>query len=197
MVEVDAILLASGQSRRLGSNKLLLPLGNSTVIGQLLSRFPYADFARVILVWNDPQVADIAKMFPVTLCHNTSPETGKSRTIQLGLTAGSSENGVMFAVADQPLLKPVTISRLAAEFRKNPNSIIHPEVNSRPANPVIFPADLRSELQKLTGDSGGRELIRRYPERVRAVSFTSDDEFSDIDTHDKYQRVEARWKLEN
>ncbi len=60
MPKVDAIIMASGLSRRMGCNKLLLPLGDSTVVEQFLGRFPYALFQKVIVVYGDRQVAAIA-----------------------------------------------------------------------------------------------------------------------------------------
>lgn len=197
MADLDAVILASGLSRRMGTNKLLLPLGDSTVIGQLLASFPFAIFAKVIVVYCDQRVAAIAGAFPVLLLRNDTPERGKSRSIQLGLAAGNTAHGVMFAVADQPLLKPNTISTLVEIFSDNPDSIILPKVHGIPANPVIFPADLRRELALLEGDNGGREVIRRHPARVQAVPFSCGDEFCDIDTYGNYQDVVARWNQQS
>lgn len=194
MAKPDAVILASGFSRRMGSNKLLLPLGDSTVLGQFLARFPYELFAQVIVVWADPQVAAIAGTFPVRLCENVEAAAGKSSSIRLGLTAGSPKNGVLFAVADQPLLTPTAVQKLVAAFQAHPEAIVMPEVNGSPANPVLFPADLRPKLAGLHGDSGGREVIRRHPKRVRTVPFSDEAEFFDIDTVDRYQEVRARWQ---
>lgn len=198
MCRVDAVILASGLSRRMGgTNKLLLPLGDATVLGRFLARFPFTYFESVIVVYHDEQVAAIAEKFPVTRCCNDNPELGKSRSIRLGLAATEANNGVMFTVADQPLLTPVTLCRLVEVFCDNPDKIVLPEVNGSPANPVTFPADLRPELQKLQGDCGGRQILRRYPERVRAVPFSSGHEFFDIDTPAMYQEAVEQWKLEN
>lgn len=194
MAKPEAVILAAGLSRRMGSNKLLLPLGDSTVLGQVLSRFPYELYERVILVWADPRVAAIAGPFPITLSQNDDPAAGKSRSIRLGLAATSPEHGVLFAVADQPLLSPATVHRLIDEFRAHPEAIVLPEVHGRSANPVIFPADLRAELARLQDDHGGREVLRRHPHRVRAVPFTDEAEFFDIDTFDRYQEVVAQWQ---
>ena len=115
----------------------------------------------------------------------------------MGLAAANTQNGVMFTVADQPLLTPGTLCRLIEVFCDNPEKIVLPEVNGTPANPVIFPADLRTELHTLQGDSGGREVIRLHPERVLAVPFASDEEFLDIDTPTAYRDRVSRWNQES
>ena len=112
MGRVDAVILASGLSRRMGCNKLLLPLGGSTVLDQFLSGFPYALFENVIVVHGEGEVAAIARRYPVVLCHNQNPEAGKSHSIHLGLSVSTAEDGVLFAVADQPLLTSGVIARL-------------------------------------------------------------------------------------
>ena len=196
MARVDAIILASGLSKRMGSNKLLLPLGNSTVIGQFLDRFPFALFKKVIVVYGDPLVGSIAREYPVLLCHNQNPEAGKSHSIQQGLTVSTAEGGIMFAVADQPLLTSNTIKTLLEIFGKNKSKkIVVPEVAGKPANPVIFPATCRGEFAELHGDSGGRQLFIKQQERVCYVSFASGKEFCDVDTPEKYQQILANWRL--
>jgi len=193
LAELDAVILAAGLSRRMGCNKLLLPLGESTVFGRFLTNFPHDRFARVIVVVADSMVEHIARSFPVQICHNEHPEEGKSASIRLGLLAGRAEHGVLFSVADQPLLTRTTVIRLVECFRSNPTSIVAPQVAGVPASPVIFPAELRSELLKLQGNEGGRQIMQRHSERIQRVDFASADEFCDIDTNDAYQDILKKW----
>lgn len=194
MAELDAVILAAGLSQRMGRNKLLLPFGESTVIGRFLTNFPYGLFAQVIVVIADRAVEEIARSFPVQICRNEHPEEGKSSSIRLGLEAGESQRGILFSVADQPLLTGATIMKLVEVFRNNPSRIVLPKVSGTSASPVIFPADLRIDLQKLQGDEGGRKVIQNHFERKLAVDFSSPDEFYDIDTDDNYQDILRRWK---
>lgn len=193
MPELDAVILAAGLSRRMGRNKLLLPLGNATVFGQLLANFPFTQFYRVIVVLADREVERIAETFPVCVCRNEHPEAGKSSSIRLGLDAGDPEHGVMFSVADQPLLSGQTVIKLVEVFRSYPENIVLPTVHHAPASPAIFPAKLRAELQGLRGDEGGRKVIQRHPALVRAVPFFAPEEFLDIDTDSAYQDIAKRW----
>lgn len=193
MTEIDAIILASGLSRRMGGNKLLLPLGHTTVIGHFLSCFPYELFEKVILVFSDERVKEIGKKYPVEICYNTTPEHGKSHSIQIGLQASEAEDGTMFFVADQPLLQASTIAKLVVEFKHNKDAIVVPSVHGKTANPVIFPSDCRTALLRLKGDCGGRQIVWQNLHRVSFISFDSEDEFVDIDTLPIYKKVINQW----
>ena len=193
MCELDAVILASGFSRRMGENKLLLPLGDMPVIELFLAKFPYELFQTVCLVVADEGVATIGREFPLVLCRNDRPEEGKSYSIRLGLTACKAKDGILFAVADQPFLQATTVQKLVDVFRQEKSRIVLPKVNNTPRNPVIFPACLRGELQGLRGDSGGRRVIRKHPEQVRYVFFDDESQFVDIDTPDMYRQAKIKW----
>lgn len=192
MCRVDGIILAAGLSRRMGKNKLLLPLGDSTVISRLLERIPYPLFQEVFLVFSDQRVHTLAAQFPVTPCLNREPLAGKSHSIRLGLRGSRAEDGLMFFVADQPLLKRSTITRLLATFCANTAKIVVPEVDGMARNPVIFPTDCRQALQALHGDQGGRGILQDNHDRVCAIPWSCGEEFCDIDTPEDYQQVAAR-----
>lgn len=190
---VDAVVMAAGLSRRMGRNKLLLPLGETTVFQQFMESFPYDLFRRVIVVASDPYVCRVTAGRRVVLCENTHPELGKSHTIRLGLSRATGADGIIFVVADQPLLTGATIATLLEEFYRSPDSIILPMAGGKPQNPVIFPADLFDELRALSGDEGGKLIIGDNPDRVRTVSYARPAEFMDIDTVTDYQTLVTLW----
>lgn len=177
----------------MGSNKLLLPLGDSTVIDQFLQTFPYHLFQKVILVTGDEQIGKIAHIYDVTISYNHNPATGKSGSIHCGLAESTARDGVMFTVADQPFLTQDIFRTILEYFNRNSQSIVYPAVNGAPRNPVIFSTAFRNDLEVLRGDSGGRILFDQYPDKALAVPFDSADEFMDIDTPQTYQEAVSRW----
>lgn len=192
--KVDAVVLAAGCSKRMGSNKLLLPLGQGTLLGQFLSNFPFSYFQRVIGVYSDDRVAAIFSRYPVTLCANPHPEEGKSRSIRLSIAASSGGDGVMFSVADQPLLSKTTIVKLLESFSLHREKIVVPYNGGKPANPVIFPSALLPELKRLQNDDGGKDIISKHRHLVHAVDIPEADEFVDIDTPETYCELLEKWK---
>ncbi len=189
MIRLNAIIMAAGQSRRFGSNKLLLPLQGKPIIQHLLDQFPFQLFHQVVLVYSHEQVRTIAKNYPLILCHNEHPSLGKWQTIQLGLKTCDDAEGTLFLVADQPLLKEVTIITLAETFRQHPTRIIRPIIADKPGNPVFFPASCLQELKSLQGDIGGRTVIRQHSDLLMPIPFNDPNEFIDIDTPETYNKL--------
>jgi probable selenium-dependent hydroxylase accessory protein YqeC len=86
----------------------------------------------------------------------------------------------MFLVGDQPLLQSRAIDQLIAAFESG-GRICYPSCGGRRGNPVIFDARFFPELQRLSGDSGGRTVIEAYPDAVVPVIFTDESLFRDVD----------------
>lgn len=193
MYEVAAVILAAGSSSRMGENKLLLPLGPSTLFNFFLEHFPYSLFHQVIVVFADLDVGRIAANYPVICCRNKNQQAGKSHSIHLGVNAVTANHGIMFFVADQPLLQQKTIKALLTAFYHNPTHITFPEHNGRPGNPVIFPAHYLRELNQLKGDSGGKEIIASHREMVQSVTCQEPIDFFDIDTPENYRKLQQLW----
>jgi molybdenum cofactor cytidylyltransferase len=188
-IKVACIIMASGFSRRMGSNKLLLDLGGAPVISRVLESLPYPVFDRVLLVAKDAQVLAVGSSYPLICVTNDSSRQGKSRAIQLGIEASGGVSGYLFLVADQPLLKSTTISGLVEVFRKRPGQIIQPVALGKPRNPVIFPTTLKDQLLALRADSGGKEVIAKHQDLVYPVNFSLAEEFQDIDNPAAYKKI--------
>lgn len=191
MLNVDAVILASGLSRRMGTEKLLLPFGHTTVLEFFLSRFPFSLFEEVFLISSINTHALANNKFPLNICINEHRSKGKSYAIRQGAQLSMAVDGVLFSVADQPLLEEKTIIQLLKAFSKEPDSIIIPRAGGKPRNPVIFPASLRPEFQQLRGDEGGKIIIDNNREMVQFVEFTNIEQFLDLDTPEKYQQLLA------
>lgn len=197
MLEVDAIILASGSAVRMGTNKLLLPLhdnDNTTLIEHFLKKIPYNLFKEVYLVYSDSKVLDISSPFPIAPCYNDEADIGKSAAIKKGITYSSSKDGILFLVADQPFLLPTTIADIVGTFEKHPNSIIVPQVNNKPRNPVLFPTRFKNNLINLKKDEGGKTIIKTHQNEVHYLLFQSAEQFTDIDTPEMYNKMTTVFK---
>ena len=193
MLRINCLILAAGRSERMGTNKLLLPLGGKSLLEHFLDAFPFSEFQQVVAVCSADRVAGLLRRYPVKLTFNGEPEAGKSLSLRLGIQAAGKCDGLMCSVADQPLLSAATIGKLIESFRKNPGSIVIPYSGGNPANPVIFPAALLPELQKLQGDEGGSAIVKRHEQLVCRVAFPDSPEFTDIDTSESYQALANTW----
>ena len=112
---------------------------------------------------------------------NDRPDDGISRTIRLGTEAMADCAGILYMVADQPLLRQETVLRIVQDWRQHPGCIVGAAHNGHRGNPCLFPARFFPELCALEGDRGGSSIIRRHEDALRLVE-AAEPELSDCDT---------------
>lgn len=180
-VSLGCVVMAAGNARRFGANKLAAPLGGRSLILRCLEAVPAEQFERVVVVTQYPEIMRLAKEFHFAAIHNQHPEIGLSHTIHLGLTALRDCSGVMFLVSDQPLLRRESIALLAGRWRQQPDHAAALSHNGVRGNPCVFPAGLFSELMSLQGDRGGSTILRQHEDSLVLVD-APERELSDVDT---------------
>lgn len=184
---LQAVVMASGFAKRMGENKLLLPLQGKPVVSYLLRTLQTLPFEKVFVVSSHPQVLQLARNYNHTPVVNTAPQKGQSHSIVLGVQSCSSNADYMFFVADQPFLKPDTITALLTNFWQDPAKIVFPTLNGEKCNPTIFPNRFKKDLLSLSGDSGGKAILQKYPHLINTVAINSPSCFFDIDTPEDYE----------
>jgi len=186
---VSAIILAAGESKRMGEPKLLLRFGSSTILEQTIDNLLNSRVAEVIVVLGHraKEMMSLIADRPVAIAVNSDYHKGMSTSIAAGLSLiNDKSQGIMLALADQPLVDSQTIDRLMEAFGSHDKGITIPVNKGRRGHPVIFAIRYRSELLRLTGDIGGREIINRYPDDTLEVAVSCEGICVDIDTADCY-----------
>lgn len=181
MEHLGYVIMAAGNARRFGDNKLTVQLQGRSLIQRAMEAVPTEAFARVIVVTQYPEIMRLAEEFHFAAIHNSHPELGISHTLQLGLTGLRDCDGVLFSVADQPLLRRETVAKLAKLWQSQPEKIAALGCNGTRGNPCIFPARFFSELMALEGDRGGSAIIRAHEEALILLE-TAEEELYDVDT---------------
>jgi len=190
-VNVAAIVLAAGLSRRMGEDKLILKFGVSTVFETTLQEITKAGFQQVIVVTKPgSKFADQACNYSCHLVENKNPELGLSSSLKVGLNAlESSIQGVLFALADQPLITTELYNRLINSYRKKLKLVTCPLHQGKRGNPTIFDRRTWPDLQLIEGDQGGRSLLRNLAEnQVDLVTVDDPAVVTDLDTPADYAR---------
>ena len=195
---ISAILLAAGLSKRLGRNKLLLPLGDETVLRKTAKTVLESAVSEVILVTGheEAEVIQAVEGLDVRLAHNPRYAEGQSTSMIAGVEAAHEEAGAyLFVLGDQPLLTPGIVNDLISLYEKSrPDALVAaPVFQGRRGNPALFSASLRDELLQTSGDAGGRGIIQRLetesPGKIVFLELPNDDMFLDIDTEEDYERM--------
>lgn len=186
---ISAILLAAGKSTRMGKPKQLMPFGESTILEQTVDNFLGSEVGEVIVVIGHKaeEVREILAAKPVKLVVNPDYEQGMSTSIIIGLKAVDNQaEAIMLALGDQPLIDSRTINQVIDEFDKQGKGVAVPTYQGKRGHPVIFDMKYKGELLKISGDIGGKEIIRKHLDDVIEVAVRSEGICIDIDTADSY-----------
>lgn len=196
MEKPGCVVLAAGNGKRFGFNKLTAALDGRSLILRSLETVPAECFSSVVVVTQYPEILKLAGEFHFAAVINEKPELGLSRSIHLGLTALRDCQAVCFQVSDQPLLRRESVAALADFWRQAPEQIAALAHGGVRGNPCIFPAKFFPELMALTGDTGGAAVIQRHEDALRLLEVPA-DELWDVDTPRALREVESTLKKED
>ncbi|MBP1925770.1 molybdenum cofactor cytidylyltransferase [Sedimentibacter acidaminivorans] len=188
-MKISAIVMASGLSRRMNTNKLQMEINNKKIYEYILETIKSNEFHEVIVVTNDQNINSKAESLGYKTLSNPNAYLGQSVSIKIALENSSESSGYMFFVADQPFVSSNTINIICDIFKNNLDRIIIPSYNGINGNPVLFPCSLKNELMSISGDSGGKAVIKNNLDKVINVEIHNVNEHMDIDTLEDYEKV--------
>ncbi|HIE51782.1 MAG TPA: DUF433 domain-containing protein [Armatimonadetes bacterium] len=191
---ISALVLAAGESRRMGTPKQLLPFGASTVLQAVVDALAAAGVEEIIVVLGHraEEIAPTLAERPVEIVVNENYRKGMLSSVQCGLRAVSPEaEAVLVALGDQPRLSPETVRQLISAYRIHSPGLAVPVYRGRRGHPLLLRAKYRDEVFHLNPEIGLRELLHRHPEEVLLVAVESDEVLPDLDDPVAYQRALA------
>jgi molybdenum cofactor cytidylyltransferase len=162
---IAGIVLAAGQSSRLGRPKQLLPVHGEPLIRHTLRQVLASSLDQVILVIGheaDEVRAAVADL-PVACVFNPDAAVGQSTSLRAGLAALSPDvEAAVFILGDQPGVDPAVIDALVTAWRTSGAAVAAPRYEDRMGNPVLFDRRVFPELAALEGDTGARPVVRAH-----------------------------------
>lgn len=182
MDEIQGILLAAGFSRRFGADKLSYSISQNEPIAVQSCRNFLAGVSEVLAVVR-PGAETLAQMLKNTgaatvICPNA--DDGMGTSLAYGINARPNAKAYLIALADMPWIQPITI-RQVAHALKNGASIVIPQYQEKNGHPVGFSADFRSELLALTGDTGAKKILEKYPAQIHTIACDDPGILRDVD----------------
>lgn len=190
-LSVGCLVMAAGNATRFGGNKLTACFAGHSLFSLALAAIPEDTFCSVTVVSQHAQLLAQARQAGFAALLNDRPDDGVSRTIRLGTEAMAQCAGILYMVADQPLLTAQTVSRLVAAWRRQPECIVAAAHQGRRGNPCLFPARFFPELCALQGDRGGSSVIRRHEDALVLIE-TDAQELLDCDTRQALEILKGR-----
>lgn len=199
-VHITAVILAAGQSKRMGEAKLLLPWGETTILGQTIENVLASSANDVLLVTGGyrERVAAVAQAYGVPTVHNPDFAEGEmlsSLKVAVNQCVSSGDEvqlplGVLVVLGDLPFLPTAILDTVMAAFRAGLGEIVAPAFKGRRGHPVLIGRHLFDALLTLPSDGAPRDLIRQHPDKLHQVEVDSDVILRDVDTPEQY----ARWR---
>lgn len=184
--EIGCVVMASGEGKRFGKNKLLAPFKGAPLIKNALDIA--RNFQKRVVVTRSRETALYCEEGGIDCVLHSLPY--RSDTVRLGLEALGGVKACIFLQGDQALLRRETVDSLVMAWRQDPDKIWRPSYNGKGASPVIFPEWCFGALMTLPEGEGGGAIIKRYPERVATLEVSHEAELFDVDTREDLERLE-------
>jgi len=168
-----AIILAAGESSRMGSPKALLTHQGHPFLEHLLeiTRHPKVGLTRVVLGANADEIRSQLKLDPASVVVNTNWAQGQLssihaalRSLPVGLT-----DGMLLCLVDHPLITATLVGELIEKFYVSGNPIVVPTYNGKRGHPAIFSSRFYPELLKAPLDTGARAVVWAHTQEILEV----------------------------
>jgi xanthine dehydrogenase accessory factor len=188
---VSAVLLAAGQSRRMGdSNKLLLEIDGVPMIRHSAKALLASGVGEVVAVvgHENEAVAKALEGLPVKCVFNPDYEEGQMTSVRAGLESLVQEtDGVMICLGDQPMLMAGDYDSMIRAYQGlDQGKIAVPEYQGARGNPIVMPIASRQNILERDVNFGCRNLIRDNPDLVEVIEVKNSNYVRDIDTPEDY-----------
>ena len=188
---ISAIILAAGESRRMGKPKMLLPWGTSTVLGQVIATFQEAGIEDILVITGGAreQVEKVAKQLQVLSIFNDQFTNGEMlSSLQLGLRTQSHQmQATLIGLGDQPQVQARTVHLICERFKQGKSKLIVPSFQKRRGHPWLVERSLWGELLEMKSPQSPRDFLNEHANEIDYVEVHSASVLADLDTPEDYR----------
>jgi molybdenum cofactor cytidylyltransferase len=186
-----AIILAAGESRRMGQPKQLLPFGDKTMLECVIDAFqtPRVDEIRVVLGYKADEIAPSIAHTSCKIVKNDRYPLGMFTSMQAGLRELPKQTKVvMLAICDQPRLKRETVETLVNEFEKKRHKILIPSYAGRQGHPPLLRAEYAKEILAMDESMTLKHFYGEHADDIERLVVEDEGVLIDIDDRETYER---------
>ncbi|MBN1313207.1 MAG: putative selenium-dependent hydroxylase accessory protein YqeC [Anaerolineae bacterium] len=190
---VGAIILAAGESQRMGKPKMLLPWKSSTIIREICQQVLTCRLHEVVVVAGEDFEAIQQELdnLPVRVVHNAQGEMLSSLKVGLHHIWHTS-SACMIVLGDQPEIRADTFHLILNCYNQGLGRIVAPAYNNRRGHPVLIDRAFWRAIDELPSDKAPRDVLQTYENEVYHLAVNTASVLSDIDTSEDYEQARRR-----
>jgi molybdenum cofactor cytidylyltransferase len=188
---ICAVVLAAGRSERMGTQKLLLPLGGQPVIARVVAELQRSPAEQVLVVVGcaGERIREALRDQAVTFVTNPDTAGDMLSSVRCGLRAVPPDcAAVLIGLGDQPGITAALVGEMIRAFRGDEARIVVPTCEGRRGHPLLFSTRLCPEVLQQHDDRGLRGLLAAHAGDVFGIPVPARSALEDMDTPADYER---------
>lgn len=190
------VILAAGESSRMGRPKALLPWGRGTFLSAAINALnPYTDMVIVVAGRNRAQIEPIVDANAAFLVVNPDPDRGQFSSLQCGLqeVLNRGRDAAIVTLVDRPPAAPTTVHFLRNEYlrliRSDKIWTVVPDCNGQHGHPIVVGREMITTVLDAPATANARDLMHANPSRIAYVPVNDPFVAMNIDTPEDYERL--------
>ncbi len=191
MGAIVAIILAAGESKRMGYPKMLLPLNGKTMLGNVIGNIEGSEINNIIVVLGAEKTAilDVVCKTSAKSCYNDNYKDGMLSSVKCGFrNIPSDSDAVLVFQGDQPLILPNVINEVIVAHRSSDKGIVIPVYRNKRGHPLLICKQYFAEIEGLDNSEGLRSLAIKFSDDVLEIETNSPGILRDFDTFEEYKK---------
>jgi len=189
---ISAVLLAAGESRRMGEFKQLLPLGDKSFVQHCVDNLLASHVSEVVVVTGHRE-ADVRHTISdrrVKFAHNAEFQSGMSSSIKRGIMEVSAHaRGCLIALVDQPWIGTSIINLIIEKFDRSQALVVVPTSGGKAGHPILLDISLREEILAMDANQGLRTVVQAHLAESVRVEVPDYRVLEDCDFPEDYDRM--------
>jgi len=190
MNKIWAIVLAAGESKRMGFPKMLLDFGGKTMLERVIENVTGSDVDKIMVVLGAERekLMSIVNKLPVSYCYNENYSDGMLSSVKCGFkNIPEGYEAVLVFQGDQPYIKAGVINSVIKAYRSSDYGLLMPVCNGKRGHPLLIDFRYNNEIELLDSSEGLRSLAQKFSNDVLEVETAEEGILRDFDTYSEYK----------
>ncbi len=187
---INAIILAAGQSKRMGKPKPLLRFNAQTFLEQIISVLKHSDVDRITVVLG-AEADTIRKSVDLTgtnIVINQDYQRGQLSSLTAGIKESPEDTeAILICLVDNPFITEEVVNQIVRKFKETNNPIIVPVFDKERGHPTLFSRSLFNELLSAPEEKGARHVLYSNEEKILELEVSEHGILIGIDTQEDYK----------